>query len=122
MEDSKITPELIQKAREAKNVEELREIANNVGLNYSEDQINSFADHLGILEKGPLDDDAVGNIAGGRSTVNGKEVECADARVCKAIGLEYDPSWEKSESNGCEIWQVPYDVYEEALNKAIDKK
>lgn len=122
MENQEITPEMIEKSRNAKSVNELEGIAQNAGLNYSKEQITHFANQLGIFENGEVSDDALDNIAGGRSTVNGREVECADARVCKVIGLEYDPSWERSTNDdGTEIWQVPYNIFEKALNKSVKK-
>lgn len=123
MGEQNITPELIEKARHAKNIKELENISVEAGLNYSHEQIEEFAAKLGIFDNGKLSDANLENAVGGRATIGGQDIECADARICKAIGLSYDPSWQKDiQEDGREIWQVPYGIYEEALNKFTDKK
>lgn len=123
MEDQKITPELIQKAKNSKSLEELEDVLINAGINCSQEHIHYFANQLGILNAGELSDNALDGIAGGRGSINGQEVECLDSRVCKAIGLKYDPKWGTSKrDDGTEIWHVPYDIYEKAVNNAIKGK
>ena len=83
-----LTPELIEKAKKAQNIEELRKLANDAKIEYSETQLQEFAKKLGISEDGLLDDQALENVSGGRCTINGVSTECVTIEDCKKLGLD----------------------------------
>ncbi len=99
-----LTPELIEKAKKAQNIEELRKLANDAKIEYSETQLQEFAKKLGISEDGLLDDQALANVSGGRSTINGVSTECVTIEDCEKLGL--DPEKYKN-SGSCTIGGKP---------------
>ena len=114
-----LTPELIEKAKKAQNIEELRKLANDAKIEYSETQLQEFAKKLGISEDGLLDDQALENVSGGRSTMNDVATECVTPEDCEKLGI--DPG--KYSGNGdCEVFGRPAVLvnvadYDDAVNK-----
>ena len=114
-----LSPELIEKAKKAQNIEELRKLANDAKIEYSEAQLQEFAKKLGISEDGLLDDRTLKNVSGGRLTVNGVSTECVTIENCEKLGL--DPEKYKN-SGSCTIGGKPgvnvdADDYVEAVKK-----
>ena len=62
--DNKFTPELIEKAKEAKNPEELMALAKENGIEMTEESAKAYFEQL-HPKTGELSDDELDNVAGG---------------------------------------------------------
>jgi hypothetical protein len=110
MAEKKLTPEILNKAMKASSIEELEQISAGAGLDYSREDLEKFAGKLGILPTGQVSDESLGNVAGGRSTVNGQEVECTSRDMCEILCIDIDPSWGTSGSNGIMVPAARWDA------------
>ncbi|MCM1023705.1 MAG: Nif11-like leader peptide family RiPP precursor [Prevotella sp.] len=61
--ENKLTPELIEKARQAKSAEELSALAKENGIELSEDETKAYFEQLN--KSGELSDDELDSVAGG---------------------------------------------------------
>ncbi len=114
-----ITPELIEKAKNAKSIEKLKSIAAGAGLSYSEEEVAGFAQKLGIGKDAKLSDNDLEQIAGGTTTINGFSTECVTEDECRALGLNPDDykQYGSCTINGRPGVNVPLDVYKNAKEK-----
>lgn len=79
--ENKLTPELIEKARQARSHEELLALAKENGIELSEDEAKAY---FGQLNKsGELSDDELDNVSGGGCYSLGKRLIVTPFHSCK---------------------------------------
>ena len=71
------SPEMIEKAREAKSAEELLKIAKENGINLTFDEANTYFAQLNST-RDELSDDELVNVSGGCNNSSGKEEDNDD--------------------------------------------
>ncbi len=87
--ENKITPELLEKAKQAKSPEELIALAKENGTEMTEESAKAYFDQL--HKSGELADDELDNVAGGAChTKDGRMIvtvcDCCTAFTCKKCG------------------------------------
>ena len=91
---NEMTPELIEKARQAKSVEELITLAKENGITLSEDEARDYFNQL--HKSGELSDDELDNVSGGGCYYgDGRLVVTAryycKRYKCRECGIEFSP-------------------------------
>lgn len=96
------TPELIEKAKQAKSAEELAALAKENGIDISDDEAEEYFERLN--KSGELSDEELDGVAGGGCYYkDGRLVVTCDYRCkrfkCSCCGKEFAPKW--SEQHKC---------------------
>lgn len=100
--ENKITPELLEKAGQAKSAGELIALAEENGIELSEDKAKEYFERLN--NSGELSDDELDNVSGGGCYYkDGRLVVTCDYHCkrykCNCCGKEFAPKW--SELHKC---------------------
>lgn len=93
---SVLTPELIEKAKQAKSAEELLALAKENGIELSEDEAKAYFEQLN--KSGELSDDELDNVAGGGCYYDDGRLVVTCGYYCKRFecsvcGLAFSPKF-----------------------------
>lgn len=77
--ENKLTPEIIEKAKQAKTIEELLKLAEENGIELSSEEAKAYFERL--TKSGELSDEELDNVAGGG---------CSSMSTCARCGYPLD--------------------------------